>query len=165
MVSFPDPTLFLLIERVGSGVWGRDQRHHPICSDSELSSAASSPTEVIFVFTIMASNIDPSKLDLYEILGVSAGATSKEIEKAYKKRAREYHPDKTGTDETEEYMKRLNKAKDTLLSEELRADYDEKLDNDEERSFDAAGFLLEGRRMLELLAMLARGQLELLTRW
>lgn len=91
----------------------------------------------------MASNIDPSKMGLYEILGVSFGATSQEILKAYKAKAREFHPDKSGTDATEEYMKRLNKAKDTLLSEK-RVEYDETLGESEDGTFDAAGFLAEG---------------------
>ena len=93
----------------------------------------------------MASNIDPSQMGLYEILGVSIGATNQEIHKAYKKKAREYHPDKTGTDESEELMKRLNKAKETLLSEK-RTEYDEKMEDEEgEGTFDPAGFLPEGR--------------------
>ena len=92
---------------------------------------------------IMASNIDPSKIGLYEILGLSFGATNQEILRAYKAKAREFHPDKSGTDETEEYMKRLNKAKDTLLSEK-RVEYDETLGENEDGTFDAAGFLSEG---------------------
>ena len=91
----------------------------------------------------MASNIDPSKIGLYEILGVSFGATNHEILKAYKTKAREFHPDKSGTDATEEYMKRLNKAKDTLLSEE-RVQYDETLGENEDGTFVAAGLLSEG---------------------
>ena len=82
-------------------------------------------------------------MGLYEILGVSFGASSQEILKAYKAKAREFHPDKSGTDATEEYMKRLNKAKDTLLSEK-RVEYDETLGESEDGTFDAAGLLAEG---------------------
>ena len=41
------------------------------------------------------------------------------------------------------YMKRLNKAKDTLLSEK-RVEYDETLGESEDSTFDVAGFLAEG---------------------
>ena len=91
-----------------------------------------------------STSTDPSKIGLYEILGVSFEATTQEILKAFKVKAREFHPDKSGTDATEEYMKRLNKAKDTLLNEKLRVKYDETLGENEDGAFIAAGFLSEG---------------------
>ena len=37
-----------------------------------------------------------SKRDYYEVLGLKKGATSDEIKKAYRKLAKEHHPDKGG---------------------------------------------------------------------
>lgn len=61
-------------------------------------------------------------MNYYELLGVSKNATPEEIRFAFRRRAREMHPDNGGTDEQ---MSELNKAKDTLLNEESRKVYDE----------------------------------------
>ena len=87
--------------------------------------------------------LDPEKLSHYQILGICQGATNDEISKAYRKKARHYHPDKTGNDMSEEWMKKLNEAKTTLLSEK-REDYDEKLADEGQVVVDPAGFLPGG---------------------
>lgn len=48
----------------------------------------------------------------HDILGVPEGASDDDIKKAYKKKARELHPDMGGSTED---MQRLNQARDTLL--------------------------------------------------
>jgi curved DNA-binding protein CbpA len=57
----------------------------------------------------------------YEILGVSPQATDKEIKAAYRKKARETHPDHGGTMEA---AAAVNEAADVLLDPQKRAGYD-----------------------------------------
>ena len=59
--------------------------------------------------------------DLYEILGVSRDASEDDIKRAYRKLAREHHPD-TGGDENE--FKELTTAYEVLMNPQARANYD-----------------------------------------
>jgi DnaJ family protein C protein 3 len=60
--------------------------------------------------------------DYYKVLGVSRQADQKEIQRAYRKMAREYHPDKGGTPEK---MAEINEAFGVLKDPELRARFDQ----------------------------------------
>src|SRR3990167_4085494 len=60
----------------------------------------------------------------YQILGVNEDASEIEIKKAYRRLAREFHPDVKQTPEAEETFKEINRAYDTLSSPLKRADFD-----------------------------------------
>ena len=64
--------------------------------------------------------------DYYQTLGVSRDADQKEIRKAFRKLARQYHPDVNPGDESaEESFKEANEAYEVLSDPEKRAKYDQ----------------------------------------
>ena len=66
------------------------------------------------------------KRDYYEVLGVSKDASEDEIKKAYRKVAKQYHPDLNPGDKVaEEKFKEANEAYEVLSDSEKKARYDQ----------------------------------------
>lgn len=68
-----------------------------------------------------------SKRDYYEVLGVSKDAQENEIKKAYRKLARQYHPDTNpdNPEQAEAKFKEATEAYEVLSDQEKRAKYDQ----------------------------------------
>jgi len=68
--------------------------------------------------------------DHYKVLGVERKATADDIKKAYRKLARQYHPDKNpGDAKAEERFKQISQAHDILGDPDKRKEYDRALTN------------------------------------
>ena len=65
-----------------------------------------------------------SNRDYYEILGINRNASDDEIKAAFRKLARQYHPDVSKEDGTEEKFKEINEAYGVLSDKDKRARYD-----------------------------------------
>ena len=68
--------------------------------------------------------MSPAKRDYYEVLGVPRHASQEEIKRAFRRLARQYHPDVSDAPDAEERFKEINEAYAVLSDPEKRARYD-----------------------------------------
>jgi molecular chaperone DnaJ len=86
------------------------------------------------------SKTDWIEKDFYKVLGVSKTAEADEIKKAYRKLARQYHPDSNGGDaKAEARFKEVSEAYEVLGDPKKRKEYDEA-----RRLFGGGGFRMPG---------------------
>ncbi|MEM7034914.1 MAG: molecular chaperone DnaJ, partial [Chloroflexota bacterium] len=64
------------------------------------------------------------KRDFYDVLGVNRDASANDIKKAYRKLARQYHPDVSEEAEAEDKFKEVNEAYEVLSDQSKRSAYD-----------------------------------------
>jgi molecular chaperone DnaJ len=66
----------------------------------------------------------PTKRDYYEVLEVGRSASPDELRRAYRRLAKQFHPDVNKDDGSEERFKEINEAYAVLSDDERRASYD-----------------------------------------
>ena len=65
------------------------------------------------------------KRDYYDVLGLSKGASDDDIKKAYRKLAKQYHPDINKAPDAEAKFKEINEAYEVLSDPQKKATYDQ----------------------------------------
>ena len=72
----------------------------------------------------MSQDTMSGKRDYYEILQIPRSASTDDVRKAYRRLARQYHPDLNASHEAEEKFKEINEAYEVLGDSNRRASYD-----------------------------------------
>mmetsp|Transcript_15263 Transcript_15263/g.22931 ORF Transcript_15263/g.22931 Transcript_15263/m.22931 type:complete len:134 (+) Transcript_15263:21-422(+) len=78
---------------------------------------------IMFLFVTLPIRAETSNEDLYRVLGVSSRASVHEIRRAFRSKARNYHPDVSGRQNDEAFL-RLSSAYEVLSDPVKRRNYD-----------------------------------------
>lgn len=68
--------------------------------------------------------MSPTTSNPYAVLGISRDASDQQVQRAYRRLAKRYHPDLHADPQTSQQMRRINQAWETLSSPGSRAQYD-----------------------------------------
>jgi hypothetical protein len=68
--------------------------------------------------------MSPTAPDPYAVLGIPRDASGQQVQRAYRRLAKRYHPDLNPGARTNQEMRRINRAWETLSSPASRAQYD-----------------------------------------
>ncbi|MBB3108966.1 molecular chaperone DnaJ [Paenibacillus phyllosphaerae] len=79
------------------------------------------------------------KRDYYEVLGLGKDASGEDVKKAYRKLARQYHPDVNKAEDAETKFKEVKEAYDVLSDDGKRATYDQYGHVDPNQGFGGGG--------------------------
>jgi molecular chaperone DnaJ len=72
----------------------------------------------------MSQETMAGKRDYYQVLEINRSASADEVRRAYRRMARQYHPDLNPSSEAEERFKEINEAYEVLSDSDRRASYD-----------------------------------------
>jgi molecular chaperone DnaJ len=98
-----------------------------------------------------------AKRDYYEVLGLSRNADDEDIKRAYRRLARQYHPDVSTAEGTEQRFKEINEAYQVLSDPDKRAAYD-RFGHAGLEGFGSGGFGQEGFPFPDIFDMFFGGQ-------
>nr|XP_011725256.1 LOW QUALITY PROTEIN: dnaJ homolog subfamily C member 16 [Macaca nemestrina] len=91
--------------------------------------------QFLIVLVLILQILSALDFDPYRVLGVSRTASQADIKKAYKKLAREWHPDKNKDPGAEDKFIQISKAYEILSNEEKRSNYDQYGDAGENQGY------------------------------
>lgn len=77
-----------------------------------------------FTTSLRMSTRGSTGRDFYQILGVPRSADAKEIKSAYRKLAKQYHPDANPGEDTTEKFQEINRAYEVLNNPDMKQKYD-----------------------------------------
>ena len=79
---------------------------------------------ILFLVIFLFCKVINGEEDYYNILGIHRNANNDEIRRAYRRLAREWHPDKNTKSDAQETFIKINKAYETLSDAKKRGEYD-----------------------------------------
>lgn len=105
--------------------WSSPHRSPAVTTRQYPHESPVSSTSSFFSSTRLYSTRSRGGRDFYNILGVARSASKADIKAAYRKKAKEFHPDsnKGGADTTEQFQE-INRAYEVLNNPELKQKYD-----------------------------------------